>query len=362
MLRASCGWITTAVIGLMAARSLCGYALSWPSVERQLTRRIAIVGSDAHAFRIAERLSDELQNGIAVLGIFCDPPSPGLPLVQGSIADLIDLSHEENLNGIIIALPPDAAHERRISKMIILFRNVLADVFVVPYLFHDPDVLLPMQTLGSMSFMVLQRRPLDVGQRLRKRLLDIAICSIAFVPFLVLFIIVGAAIKLESAGPVLFQQKRYGFNNCTFTVFKFRSMYANQVDPLAIQQTSRDDARVTHIGKWLRKLSIDELPQIINVLRGEMSLVGPRPHALQTRVQGELVNEIISDYVLRYHVKPGITGWAQINGARGQLVTRDDLRRCVALDLEYIQHWSIAFDLKIMARTAISEIISKDAY
>jgi len=139
-------------------------------------------------------------------------------------------------------------------------------------------------------------------------------------------------------------------------------MYANTTDVLSVRQTSRDDPRVTRVGKWLRKLSVDELPQILNVLRGEMSLVGPRPHAPQTRVDGELLNEVISEYVLRYHVKPGITGWAQINGARGELVTGDDLRRRVSLDLEYIQRWSIAFDLKIIMLTAYREIMSKHAY
>jgi polysaccharide biosynthesis protein PslA len=360
--RASCVWMVTAATGLIAARSLCGYALSHPSIEQRLTRRVAIIGSDAHAFRVAERLAGESQNGIVVLGVFCDTPPPGQRLVRGSISDLISLSRDENLNGIIIALPPDAADENQISQLSRRLRNVLADVFIMPYLFHDPDVFLPMQALGSMSFMVLQRRPLDVGQRLRKRLVDIMICSIVFVPFAILFAVVAAAIKLDSPGPVLFRQQRYGFNNCQFTVFKFRSMYANQLDPLAIRQTSRNDTRVTRVGKWLRKLSIDELPQIINVMRGEMSLVGPRPHALQTRVQGELLNDMISEYVLRYHVKPGITGWAQINGSRGELVTSDDLRRRVALDLEYIQHWSITFDLKIIMRTAISEIMSKHAY
>jgi Undecaprenyl-phosphate glucose phosphotransferase len=360
--RVSCFWVATSATGLIAARGLCGYAFNHPSIERRLTRRIAIIGCDAHAFRVAERLAGEAQKGITVLGVFCDDQPAGQALVRGSVADLIALSRDENLNGIIIALPPDAADEMQISQLSRRLRKVLADVFVMPYLFHDPDVLLPMQALGSMPFMVLQRRPLDVGQRLRKRLLDIAICMVVLPPFLILFTIVAIAIKLDSPGPVLFRQQRYGFNNCQFSVFKFRSMYANQLDPLAVRQTSRNDTRVTRIGKWLRKLSIDELPQMFNVLRGEMSLVGPRPHALQTRVQGELLNDMIAEYVLRYHVKPGITGWAQINGSRGELVTSDDLRRRVALDLEYIQHWSIAFDLKIIVLTAISEVMSKHAY
>jgi polysaccharide biosynthesis protein PslA len=145
-------------------------------------------------------------------------------------------------------------------------------------------------------------------------------------------------------------------------VFKFRSMYTNASDILSVKQTSRDDPRVTRVGKWLRKLSIDEIPQLLNVLRGEMSLVGPRPHALQTRVEGELLNDVTAEYIMRFHVKPGITGWAQVNGARGELVTTDDLRKRVAYDLEYIQNWSAWFDLKIMALTLVREIVSHNAF
>jgi len=368
MFRASFAWVVTASAGLIATRSLSSYALNHPKIEQRLTRRLAIIGLDIYAFRVAERLAGEAQKGITVFGVFYDSgpqqrqEEAGGMALQGTIADLISLSRDANINGIIIALPPGPQSERQISLLIWRLRTVLADVFVMPYLIHDPEVLLPVQPIGSMSFMVLQRRPLDVGQRLRKRLLDMMICAVAFLPFLVLFAIVAAAIKIDSPGPVLFRQPRYGFNNCQFTVFKFRSMYANTTDVLSVRQTSRDDPRVTRVGKWLRKLSVDELPQILNVLRGEMSLVGPRPHAPQTRVDGELLNEVISEYVLRYHVKPGITGWAQINGARGELVTGDDLRRRVSLDLEYIQRWSIAFDLKIIMLTAYREIMSKHAY
>jgi lipopolysaccharide/colanic/teichoic acid biosynthesis glycosyltransferase len=139
-------------------------------------------------------------------------------------------------------------------------------------------------------------------------------------------------------------------------------MYADAADRMAATQTSRDDPRVTRVGKWLRRLSIDELPQLLNVLRGEMSLVGPRPHAPHTSVEGKLLNDAISDYALRYRVKPGITGWAQVNGARGELVTTEDLRRRLAFDFDYIQRWSITFDLKIMVLTALREIVSRHAF
>jgi lipopolysaccharide/colanic/teichoic acid biosynthesis glycosyltransferase len=240
-------------------------------------------------------------------------------------------------------------------------RHVLADIYTVPHLI-SADVTLPVETLGAMSFMVLQRRPLDEGQLFRKRCLDLILSIFVGAIFALPLLLVAAAIKLESPGPALFRQPRRGYNNRQFTVFKFRTMYASQTDVFSERQTSRGDPRVTKVGKWLRRLSIDELPQILNVIRGDMSLVGPRPHALHTRVEGQLLNDALSEYLIRYQVKPGITGWAQINGARGELVTHDDLRRRVALDLEYIQHWSVWFDLRIMALTAKREIVSKHAY
>ncbi len=178
-------------------------------------------------------------------------------------------------------------------------------------------------------------------------------------PFL---LAIALAIKLESPGPVFFRQPRRGMHDRLFMVFKFRSMHQHLSDIEANRQTSRDDPRVTRIGKWLRRLSLDELPQLFNVLRGEMSLVGPRPHAPNTRVEGELLPAACSNYLQRYHVKPGITGWAQVNGARGELVKREDLRKRIDYDLEYIRQWSVGFDLKIMVLTAMREIISKHAF
>jgi lipopolysaccharide/colanic/teichoic acid biosynthesis glycosyltransferase len=213
-----------------------------------------------------------------------------------------------------------------------------------------------------MPFLVLQRRPLDEWQRLLKKIVDITIGLVGTLLLLLPAIVVAVAIKMDSPGPVLFRHPRLGFNNRQFMVFKFRSMYTDASDILSVKQTSRDDRRVTRVGKWLRKFSIDEIPQLLNVLRGEMSLVGPRPHALQTRVEGELLNDVAAEYIMRFHVKPGITGWAQVNGARGELVTTGDLRKRVAYDLEYIENWSAWLDLKIMALTMLREIVSHNAF
>jgi lipopolysaccharide/colanic/teichoic acid biosynthesis glycosyltransferase len=206
--------------------------------------------------------------------------------------------------------------------------------------------------------------PLAIFQNITaKMILDYALGSAALILFAPLLVAIAVAVKLDSPGPVFFRQRRRGLHSRPFDLFKFRSMHVHHpVDPSVLNQTSRDDRRVTRVGRWLRRLSLDELPQLFNVLRGEMSLVGPRPHALNTRVEGELLPALNAAYTRRYRVKPGITGWAQVNGARGALVKREDLRKRIAYDLVYVQNRSVGFDLKIMALTATREIISKSAF
>jgi lipopolysaccharide/colanic/teichoic acid biosynthesis glycosyltransferase len=195
-----------------------------------------------------------------------------------------------------------------------------------------------------------------------KMILDYAVGSAALLLFAPLLLAIALAVKLDSPGPVFFRQPRRGLHSRPFDLFKFRSMHVHPVNLSVLNQTFRGDPRVTRVGRWLRRFSLDELPQLFNVLRGEMSLVGPRPHALNTRVEGELLPALSAAYALRYSVKPGITGWAQVNGARGALVNREDLRKRIAYDLVYIQNQSVGFDLKIMALTATREIISISAF
>jgi Undecaprenyl-phosphate glucose phosphotransferase len=368
LLRTTGIWMTTVATALIFAHGLVVFVLNHPRIEQRLASKIAIIGYNSHALRIAERLSVNSPNSLKVAGIFCDELGQDeigqldkIP-ADGSIEDLIRLSRKTKLDGIIIAFPPELGHESHIPSITRRFRSVPADVFVTPYLIRDPDMLLPIQTIGSLPFVVLQRSPLDEWQMLQKKAFDLVFSLVALVPFLALFVIVAAVIKLDSPGPVLFRQPRNGLNNQQFMIFKFRSMAVDASDLMSVKQTARNDPRVTRVGKWLRKFSIDELPQLLNVLRGEMSLVGPRPHAPQTRIEGKLLHDILVDYIVRLKVKPGITGWAQVNGARGELTKSEDLRRRVAYDLEYIQRWSIGFDLKIIALTVMREIISRHAF
>ena len=176
--------------------------------------------------------------------------------------------------------------------------------------------------------------------------------------------LVALAIKLDSPGPVLFRQKRFGFNNERIDVFKFRSMYHHMADPTAAKMVTKNDARVTRVGRFIRKTSLDELPQLVNVVfKSNLSLVGPRPHAVQSKLQSRLYDEAVDGYFARHRVKPGITGWAQINGWRGEVDTDEKIQKRVEFDLYYIENWSVLFDLYILLKTPIALITkSENAY
>jgi exopolysaccharide biosynthesis polyprenyl glycosylphosphotransferase len=191
-----------------------------------------------------------------------------------------------------------------------------------------------------------------------KRLVDIVVSLLALVLMTPLMILVAIAIKLESAGPVLFLQTRQGLNNVSFDVYKFRSMNEMENGDL-VRQAQRYDARVTRVGYWIRRFSIDELPQLFNVIQGDMSIVGPRPHAL---AQDRYFNTVVENYCLRYNVRPGITGWAQISGARGETDTLEKIQRRVAYDLWYISNWSLLLDCWIILKTPFAVVDGKEAY
>jgi lipopolysaccharide/colanic/teichoic acid biosynthesis glycosyltransferase len=177
------------------------------------------------------------------------------------------------------------------------------------------------------------------------------------------FLATAIAVKLESRGPVLFRQKRYGFNNELIEVFKFRSMHVDQCDAAAVKLVTKGDPRVTRVGRFIRKTSIDELPQLLNVvLKGGLSLVGPRPHALQAKADNRLYDQVVDGYFARHKVKPGITGWAQVNGWRGETDTEEKIQRRVEHDLYYIENWSVFFDLYILAVTPFALLKSDNAY
>ena len=206
-------------------------------------------------------------------------------------------------------------------------------------------------------------RPIADWDVVMKWLFDKVVGSVALVLAAPLMLVVAVAIKLDSRGPVFFKQRRHGFNNEAIEVYKFRSLRSDMADHSVQKSVTKDDPRVTRVGRFIRKTSIDELPQLFNVVfKGNLSLVGPRPHAVNQKVENRQFDEAVDGYFARHRVKPGITGWAQINGWRGELTDADKIKGRVEHDLYYIENWSLLFDAYILARTPISLLKSENAY
>jgi len=243
------------------------------------------------------------------------------------------------------------------------------EVLSIPIALCPPNVGLrrrePMveYTGSGMPVMLLADRPIKRWNAVLKSAEDALLSRILLLLLLPLLGLIALAIKLDSPGPVVFKQRRHAFNNSEFDIYKFRTMrHSEGVSGDWLEQTARFDRRVTNVGRFLRSTSLDELPQLFNVLKGEMSLVGPRPHAVNMRTEDRLGSEITGKYAHRHRVKPGMTGWSQVNGARGATTTTAQLRRRVALDLMYIDNWSLWLDLKILVLTFRELVRRTNAY
>jgi len=212
--------------------------------------------------------------------------------------------------------------------------------------------------MGDSLCIEVQREPLDVLERALKRCIDVLAAAPALILLLPLFAITAIAIKLDSPGPILFRQRRCGFNGKHFNIYKFRTMSVLE-DGSTVNQATQSDSRVTRVGKWLRRTSVDELPQLLNILSGSMSLVGPRPHAL---AHDNHFLKVVRNYAFRHHVKPGLTGWAQVNGYRGPTPTEAEIRNRVDCDLWYIDNWSLRLDFWIIVRTVLVVMRGHNAY
>ncbi|MBN9011016.1 MAG: exopolysaccharide biosynthesis polyprenyl glycosylphosphotransferase, partial [Rhizobiales bacterium] len=217
--------------------------------------------------------------------------------------------------------------------------------------------------VGKVPFLDVVDRPIADWDVVAKWLVDRLVGGLILLLALPVMALVALAVKLDSKGPVLFKQKRYGFNNELIEVYKFRSMYTDRADAGAAKLVTRGDPRVTRVGRIIRKTSLDELPQLFNVVfRGNLSLVGPRPHAVQAKAENRLYDEVVDGYFARHRVKPGITGWAQVNGWRGETDTREKIEHRVEHDLYYIENWSVLLDLYIIAVTPIRLLSTENAY
>ena len=333
----------------------------------RLDRRTIIVGADENGEKLIHALKAQEDSDLDILGVFDDrndaralATCAGSPKL-GKIDDIVEFARRTRIDLVLFALPISA--ETRILEM-------LKKLWVLPV-----DIRLSAHTnklrfrprsysfIGDVPTLDVFEAPITDWDQVMKWLFDRIVGVMAIVLLSPVMALVALAIKLDSKGPVLFQQKRFGFNNERIDVFKFRSMYHEMADPTAAKVVTRNDPRVTRVGRFIRKTSLDELPQLFNVVfKSNLSLVGPRPHAVQGKLQARLFDEAVDGYFARHRVKPGITGWAQINGWRGEVDSEEKIQKRVEFDLYYIENWSVLFDTYILLKTPLALMKTENAY
>ncbi len=332
---------------------------------RRFAQRTAIVGSGLSGGRLVRLLQKLDERSVRIVGIVDDHADladglvEGVPLL-GPVVHLLTLVRRGAVDEVVLALP--WSEERRILELIDLLSDYPVEVRLAPDLisYHFPRrVRLDLQ--GHPMLQVADR-PISGVCSVVKRAEDLLVGSLALVLCAIPMLLIAVAIRLDTPGPVLFRQRRTGFNNHEFEMLKFRTMHHHMAEYSICSQTTRNDPRVTRVGAFLRRTSLDELPQIFNVLRGEMSIVGPRPHAPGTRAGSRPFEQVVDRYAARHRVKPGLTGLAQVRGLRGETRTEDKLVRRVESDLEYIDTWSLWLDLVIMLRTFVIVLRMQNAY
>jgi Undecaprenyl-phosphate glucose phosphotransferase len=328
-----------------------------------LTKNVAIVGTSELGQRLTANFIHE-PRGIRVVGIFDERQSRIIKTNNSSttvhpLSTLYELLCRGRVDEVMIAIPPHASN--RILELSRRFHPFPVSLRVLAPDGYENFRLMDSRRYGEIGTFRVMGKPLDEVSALVKRTEDVMIAAICLVVMLPLMVVIAMFIRLDSRGAVLFRQKRLGANNLPFDLLKFRSMYVEQADLLGRQLTRAGDPRITRVGRFLRKMSLDELPQLINVLRGEMSIVGPRPHALAASAAGIAYARAIEEYPIRHRVKPGITGWAQVNGWRGETTTVEQIRRRVEHDLYYVENWSLAFDLLILGRTIFAVLSRANA-
>lgn len=358
-------WLAGTIVVVFVFRMLVAMFIRFLARNGKLGRRILIYGATDQARKLIERIEQLEEPWNHIIGIFDDRlsrvgPSMGRYPVMGSLEDLIAYGRENALDEVLIALPWSA--EARLLEVTRSLAVLPANVRLCPEIFHDEVLHGRASHHFGLPMWNAFEKPLAGWGAIGKRVFDLIFASVMLIVGAPLFLLIALLIKLESRGPVLFRQKRYGFNNEVIEVFKFRSMRQELSDPEAVRLTEKNDPRVTRLGRFMRRTSIDELPQILNVFRGEMSIVGPRPHALRTTAGGRLCEEVVDRYSRRHKVKPGITGWAQVNGFRGTMQDEEHLRKRLEHDLYYINNWSLWFDLKIIAMTLWICIVGRNSY
>lgn len=324
-------------------------------------RKAVIAGYNDVSLELVERIRGNREYGIVMQGFFDDRSSERLGLQEGTtlvggLSDLAAYVNSNDIDLIFIALP--MRQVQRVVALLEELRDTTASIYFVPDIFVVDLIQSRTAEIEGVPVVAMRETPFQGTPGLIKRGMDIGISLIALIMLSPFLLIIALLIKLTSPGPAIFRQRRYGLDGQVIDVLKFRTMTVTEDGPV-VQQATQGDERITPIGRWLRRYSIDELPQLVNVLQGNMSLVGPRPHAI---AHNEQYRRLIKGYMVRHKVPPGITGLAQVNGCRGETTQLEDMHRRIEYDLDYLRHWSPALDLRILMQTVVRVLHDRKAY
>jgi putative colanic acid biosysnthesis UDP-glucose lipid carrier transferase len=357
------GWFTLTPSMLSLSRISVRSSLRILRRKGKNTRAAAIAGAGILGIQVAQVILNAPWMGYRIVSFFDDLKEEGSLIfaepnlrVAGNLDEMVDLAINRKFDVVYITLPMRA--ESRIRDIISRLANTAALVYLVPDLFIYDLMHARLLNIGGFPTLSVFESPLFGVSRYVKRLEDVLLAGLALILMALPMFLIAVGVKLSSSGPVIFKQRRYGLDGQEFRVWKFRTMiHCENADE--VSQAKRDDPRVTRFGAWLRRLSLDELPQLFNVLQGRMSIVGPRPHALP---HNEMYRKLVHGYMLRHKVKPGLTGWAQVNGWRGETEMLEKMEKRVEHDLYYIRNWSVWFDFKILLWTIFRGAWNKNAY
>jgi Undecaprenyl-phosphate glucose phosphotransferase len=360
-------WYFTGLVSLFALRIVIAAKVREWTRQGRLIRRTVIVGGAGPGEALINALQAQADSDLDIRGVFDDrgddrsaPMIAGKPKL-GTVDDLVEFARRTRIDLLLVSLPISA--EQRVLQMLRKLWVLPVDIRLAAHMSKLRFRPRAYSYIGNVPVLDVYDKPIADWNVVLKWLFDRVVGWSMLIAFAPVMLLVALAVKLDSKGPVFFRQRRYGFNNELIEVFKFRSMYVDQADANATKLVTKGDSRVTRVGRFIRKTSLDELPQLINVaLRGNLSLVGPRPHAVYAKAQNQLYDEVVDGYFARHRVKPGITGWAQVNGWRGETDTPEKIQRRVEHDLYYIENWSVFFDLYILLKTPISLLKTENAY
>jgi putative colanic acid biosysnthesis UDP-glucose lipid carrier transferase len=354
-------WIVLSPVLAAGILLLLQLAMRKIAMAQENRRRTVVVGVTPSSISLASKLVQHPEYCSEVLGFFEDRgldrlESMGTFRLIGKLGTLADFVRSQKVDVIFIALP--IRHVERVMNLLDELRDSTASIYYVPDVFVFDLIQSRTTEIDGIPVVAMCETPFYGYRGVVKRVWDLGLTLAILLPGLPLMLLIGLFVLLTSRGPVIFRQRRYGLDGEEIVVYKFRTMRVTE-DGGQIAQATRDDPRITLVGKFLRRLSLDELPQLFNVLQGRMSLVGPRPHAV---AHNELYRGLIKGYMVRHKVQPGITGWAQVNGCRGETNELSQMEARVTYDLEYLRNWSPSLDLKILLMTATQLLVDKKAY